>query len=640
LAVRLNTHDEWLETDGLGGFASGTVSGIRTRRYHALLLTAATPPTGRLVLVNGVDAWVTTSRGNYAISAQVYEPGVVSPNGWERIEAFTIDPWPTWKYKLPDGTEVVQEVFVPHGSAAVVLSWRILGDPAGCTLSVRPFLSVRDYHATHHESSGYRFDPVLAGGKVTWRPYPNLPAVHSLSDGEYIHEPQWYRNFIYEEERARGLDYTEDLASPGTFRWSLAATGSASLVFASDGHEQILGAPNAPIESIAEGLRHTETQRRGHFSHRLHRAADAFIVKRGAGNTIVAGYPWFTDWGRDAFIAIRGLCLSTGRFEEARNILLEWAGAVSEGMLPNYFSDNGAPPQYNTVDAPLWFIIAVHDFLSRSASDQDAAKLHSATEAILTGYSRGTRHGIHMADDGLLAAGEPGVQLTWMDAKVGDWIVTPRIGKPVEVQALWINALRIGSTFSETWKAYFDHASAAFETCFWNESLGHLNDVVDCEHAPGNIDGSFRPNQILAVGGLPFPLLEGERARRVVDAVESALLTPVGLRSLAPGAPGYHGKYEGGVADRDGAYHQGTVWPWLLGPFVDAWVRVRGNTAEAKQEARTRFLSPLLENLDHAGLGSLSEIADGDAPHTPRGCPFQAWSVGEALRIHHDILGG
>lgn len=638
MAVRLNTHDEWLEPDGLGGFASGTVSAIRTRRYHALLLTARTPPTGRVVLVNGFDAWVTASHRNVALTSQVYEPGVVSPQGWERIESFEASPWPTWRYHIADGVQVEHELFVPRGSSAIVLTWRVIGDAEDCVLSVRPFLSGRDYHSLHDENSGFDFDPVFNGGKVVWRPYDDMPAIHALSNGEYIHEPQWYRNFIYEEERARGLNYVEDLASPGAFRWDL-NQAPAALIFAAQGHEQVLGAPHAPAESIAEGLRHAEQKRRAGFEGPLERAADAYIVKRGEGSTIVAGYPWFTDWGRDTFIALRGLCLSTGRFNEAREILVEWAGAVSEGMLPNFFTDSGAAPEYNTVDASLWYVVAVHDFLKKAGDKADAAKLREAIEAILAGYARGTRYHIQMDADGLLSAGQAGVQLTWMDARVGDWVVTPRIGKPVEVQALWINALRIGSEFSDKWDSVYRHALASFRSRFWNDGLGCLYDVIDCDHRDGVADASVRPNQLFAVGGLPFPLIEGERARRVVDTVEKHLLTPIGLRSLAPGDPAYRGRYEGGVADRDGAYHQGTVWPWLMGAFVDSWVSVRGRTAAAKDEARHRFLAPLLDQLGHAGLGHIGEIADADAPHTPRGCPFQAWSVGEALRIQNDILG-
>jgi len=256
-----------------------------------------------------------------------------------------------------------------------------------------------------------------------------------------------------------------------------------------------------------------------------------------------------------------------------------------------------------------------------------------AVEAILAGYSAGTRYRIHVDDDGLLAAGEPGVQLTWMDAKVGDWVVTPRIGKPVEVQALWLNALGIGSGFSERWAALHARARRAFAARFWDEARGHLADVADVDHRPGTVDWTFRPNQIFAVGGLPFAVIEGEQARRVVDAVEARLVTPLGLRSLAPGEPGYTPRYQGGPRERDAAYHQGTVWPWLMGGFVEAWVRVRGGTPAARAEARGRFLEPLLAHLDDAGLAHLPEIADGDPPHAPRGCPFQAWSVGEALRL-------
>jgi predicted glycogen debranching enzyme len=376
----------------------------------------------------------------------------------------------------------------------------------------------------------------------------------------------------------------------------------------------------------------------------LHKAADAYLVQRGKGKTIVAGYPWFGDWGRDTFISLRGLCLATGRLDEARAILVEWAGAVSHGMLPNRFPDQGDVPEYNSVDASLWYVIAVHEFLEamaaakRTVATRDRARLLGAIEAILYGYGTGTWYGIRQDEDGLLASGVPGVQLTWMDAKVGDWVVTPRIGKPVEIQALWLNALRIGSTFSNRWEEVLANGTTSFRTRFWNKTARCLYDVVDAEHQAGAVDASMRPNQIFAVGGLPYPLLEGDQASAVVDVVEAWLWTPLGLRTLAPGEPAYRPRYEGNVHQRDGAYHQGTVWPWLLGPFVEAWVRVRGNSAKAKREARTRFLTPLLRHLDEAGLGHISEIADAEPPHRPRGCPFQAWSVGEALRLENTVL--
>ena len=401
---------------------------------------------------------------------------------------------------------------------------------------------------------------------------------------------------------------------------------------------------DCPPEKLAADLRGAELRRRQKLSLPLDRSADAYLVKRGTGKTIVAGYPWFTDWGRDTFIALSGLCLATERFDDARDILLEWAGVVSEGMLPNRFPDQGDQPEYNSVDASLWYIIAVHDFLEarktggRKLLEWQKKTLQQAVEAILTGYSQGTRFGIHMDQDGLLAAGVPGVQLTWMDAKIGDWVVTPRTGKPVEVQALWLNALWIASQFNEKWKEPFLRGQENFCARFWNEQSGSLYDVVDVDHQPGKVDGLFRPNQILAIGGLPIPLIEGERAKRVVAAVTQRLWTPLGLRSLAPEAPGYAPRYEGGVRERDSVYHQGTVWPWLIGPFVEAWVRVNGESDDAKRDARTRFLMPIMEHLNNAGLGHISEIADADPPHTPRGCPFQAWSVGEVLRLDRIVL--
>ncbi|TMB48858.1 MAG: glycogen debranching protein [Deltaproteobacteria bacterium] len=617
---------EWLEPDGLGGFASGTVSGIRTRRYHALLLTATAPPAGRVVLVNGFEAWLESRDGTVALTSQQYAPDVIHPGGAERIESFVPDPWPTWVLRLPDGSRIEHGVLAEPGRAAVVLYWRLV-DGAGGTLWVRPLLSGRDYHALHHENPDFRFDAEATGDRVIWRPYTGLPAIVARSNGAYTHQPDWYRNFLYAEERARGLDHVEDLASPGVFRWNL-THGEALWTLAAEGHE-------------ASDAR-AERARRQRFPSRLHRAADAYLVARGGGKTIVAGYPWFTDWGRDTFIALRGLCLATGRLDDARAILLEWAGLVSDGMLPNRFADQGEAPEFNAVDAALWYVVAVHDFLGAAGSvtERDRRALETAVEAILSGYARGTRYRIRVDDDGLLAAGEPGVQLTWMDAKVGDWVVTPRIGKPVEVQALWLNALRIGSRSSERWADLYTRGRAAFESRFWNEARGALHDVVDVDHRPGTVDPTFRPNQILAVGGLPFAVLDGPRARRVVDAVEARLLTPLGLRSLAPDEPGYARRYEGGVRERDAAYHQGTVWPWLMGPFVEAWVRVRGGTPDAIAEARCRFLEPLFGHLDDAGIGHLPEIADGDPPHTPRGCPFQAWSVGEALRLDRTVLAG
>jgi len=649
----IDSNAEWLEADGLGGFASGTVGGMRSRRYQALLLTATTPPEGRVVLVNGFDAWVEAPEGTFSLSSQRYAPDVIHPDGASRIEAFEFEPWPKWRFRLTDKIAVEQELFVRPGESAIFIAWRLApvvaedADPGrpsstqpglmppAIKLFVRPFFAGRDFHSTHHENGAFRFEPEDNGERHVWRPYDGLPAVVAFSNGHYQHDPTWYRNFLYREEQARGLDAIEDCAAPGIFAFDLSAK-PAVLMFGAEGH--MLN----HIESIETRYLHVRTMehhRRSNFASPLERAADAYLVRRGECKTIIAGYPWFGDWGRDSFIAIRGLCLATGRLEEAREILLGWSRLVSEGMLPNRFPDRGEHPEFNSVDASLWYIIAVGDYLRavgkhpKLTADCHTEKLRAAVEAILTDYHDGTRFHIHADTDGLLAAGEPGYQLTWMDARVDGREITPRIGKPVEIQALWLNALALAAQFSSRWQPVLESARASFQARFWNNDGGYLYDVVDCNHQPGTIDAAFRPNQIFAVGGLPLVLLSAERARQVVDAVEARLLTPLGLRSLAPNEPGYVGHYGGGVAQRDGSYHQGTVWPWLIGAFVEAWLRVRGNSAEAQAEARARFLPPLYEHLQHAGLGHVSEIADADPPHTPAGCPFQAWSLGEFLRL-------
>ena len=632
---------EWLEADGLGGFASGTVSGIRTRRYHALLLAATTPPAGRMVLVNGFDAEVEIAAGAFALTTQRYASGVDAPDGITRLESFELEPWPRWTYSVPGG-KIVHELFVPRDTAAVVLRWSWTGPPqTPVRLRARPYFSGRDFHGTHHENPAFRFTPLSVPGGERWHFYDGVPEVTALGNGVYHHEPCWYRNFLYDEELARGLDATEDLAAPGRYEFDLAA-GPAILIFSADDLGRPLSAcGSSPIE-LAELLARTERTRRAAFACPRLRAADAYVVARGPGRTIIAGYPWFGDWGRDTFISMRGLCLATGRLREARDILVAWAGAVSQGMLPNRFPDQGDTPEYNSVDASLWYIVVVHEFLVAAGDDSalraDREILFATVEAILTGYSQGTRYGIRADADGLLACGVPGVQLTWMDAKVGDWVVTPRIGKPVEVQALWLNALGLASRHHSRWRDLFEQGCASFRQRFWNDARGCLYDVVDVDHRPGQLDDRLRPNQLFAVGGLPLALLEGERAAQVLRVAQDRLWTPMGPRSLAPGEKDYAPHYGGTQLQRDGAYHQGTVWPWLTGAFVEAWVRVQGGTAEAKTKARDLFLAPRLSRLDLAGLNHVPEIADAEFPHTARGCPFQAWSLGEILRLERTVL--
>ncbi|MDQ3329486.1 MAG: amylo-alpha-1,6-glucosidase [Planctomycetota bacterium] len=656
---------EWLETDGLGGFATGTEPGCRTRRYHALLCTPLRPPLGRTVLVNGLEVWLEGPGGVELLSTQIYDPGVVNPDGYRRVESFTSEPWPRWTYRLCDGSAVAHDLFMPRGRSLIALRWSSDDTAKKRTLCVRPLLSGRDYHHLHAQNEFFRFDAEVSGNSVRWRPYPELPSIRAISTGRYTHAPQWYYKFLYVEERRRGLDSVEDLGSPGVFRFDLTEGDAILLLSAGDGEQG--GGGTSAVERF-DALEDAERRRRSAFPSPLHRAADAYLVKRGRGLSVVAGYPWFSDWGRDAFVAVRGLCLATGRLAEARDILLAWSGVVSQGMLPNRFTDSGDAPEFNSVDASLWYVIAAGEFLKRCestssrgressgrrktpSSDSEARALGSsmldpkdreaieaAIEAILDGYAGGTRYGIRLEHDGLIAAGEPGSQLTWMDVKIDEWVATPRVGKPVEVQALWLNALRMSPRFEEKWATAFRRGLAAFSTRFWNPHGGYLYDVVDVDHQEGTASADFRPNQLFAVGGLPESVLPLPLAEKVIAAAEERLWTPFGPRTLSPNHPDYRGRCIGGVWERDAAYHQGTIWPWLAGAFIEGWVRVRGGSAESKREARTRFLEPLLAQTETLGVGHLPELADGDPPHLPRGCPFQAWSVSEALRLSLEVL--
>lgn len=631
---------EWLEVDGLGGFASGTSRGLNTRRYHGLLLVALNPPTDRRVLVNDAVVWIETPDGRVLpISEHHYHPDVTSPTH-APVVAFEREPWPRFEQQ-GDGFSFVREIVMLHGLPIVLSRWRFDRPMPGWTLCVRPLMSGRDFHENHRENANFSFSFVRRGALVEFAPYPGLPRVLSLGHREFEARPDWYRSFRYTIEAARGLDPLEDLATPGVLEFELGA-GEASWILAqaTEATERFLAGRSAT--SVAAAIVDSERARRARFATPIERAADAYLVQRGSGKTVIAGYPWFADWGRDTFIALRGLCLARDRLEEARDVLLAWSGVVDQGMLPNRFPDRAdAAPEYNSVDAALWFATVVGEFLAAPAAPVNQAErqqLVVALRAIVEGHLTGTRHQIRVTQDGLLACGEPGVQLTWMDAKVGDWVVTPRIGKPVEVQALWLNALAATRVLTNDYGEVLERGLRSFRERFCDPSSGALYDVVDADHEPGKLDASLRPNQIFAVGGLPLTLLDQETCRRVLGVVEQRLLTPLGLRTLAPGHPDYKGRYQGGVLERDAAYHQGTVWPWLMGPFVEAWVKARGTPA-ARAEARLRFLRPLTEHLDEAGLGHVSEVFDAEAPHEPRGCPFQAWSLSELLRIERWLTG-
>ncbi len=635
---------EWLETNGRGGFASGTVAGPNTRRYHALLLVARKPPVERFVLVNHLEERLDINDSSFPLSTNLYS-GVVHPDGYRRCIAFSSEPWPTWTYEL-DGIKVMREIFSPRGRDLVVVRWRLAETSTrSARLVIRPMLTGRDYHSLHHENGGIHTDAAVREGLVAWQPYGDLPQIRALHTGEYRHQPDWFRRIQYPIEQERGLDYEEDWWSPGEIAFTLSHERPASLVFTTELVDAIKVEALAKDEQRRRKAVRTGAPKGDPLVQSLWLAAEAYISERGKQQTVIAGYPWFTDWGRDTFQSLPGLCLVTGRHEVAKQVIEAFAAHVSQGMIPNRFPDAGEMPEYNTIDGSLWFVHAVGRYLDYTGDDRTVEQVGwRAVRQILDGYRQGTRYGIKVDQDGLVTSGAPGVQLTWMDAKVGEWVVTPRRGKPVEIQALWVSTLGIGEhlgtrfgdpAFAARCRADRLRAMKSFRARFWYEAGGYLYDVIDGENGD---DASLRPNQIFAVA-LTKGLLSREQVQQVVQVVEEQLLTPVGLRTLAPGDQRYRPRYGGSVADRDGAYHQGTVWPFLLGPFVTAWVSTHGGTIAARRKARTLFTG-IEQHLGEACLGQVSEIFDAEAPHTPRGCVAQAWSVAEILRaLVEDVLG-
>jgi predicted glycogen debranching enzyme len=560
---------------------------------------------------------------------------------------FCLDPFPRARYRCDD-LELEKTVFLVQGENTVVIQYRLVADPGarGCELEVRPLVAFRDYHATSHANDAIDRNVALSDGRAVVHPYQGLPSLNFGHNAASV-DPSgaWFYNFAYDRERERGLDFTEDLYSPLLFRFHLTLDAPALIVAST------LERSASEVAALEERERTRRASVQKSAPHNdslttlLTTAADQYIVARGDQKSVIAGYPWFTDWGRDTMISLPGLTLVTGRYNDARNILRAFARNIDQGMLPNRFPDFGETPEYNTVDATLWMFHATHEFLRYTGDAHFVrSELYEPLAGIIAWHERGTRYGIRLDADGLLHAGAPGVQLTWMDAKVGDLVITPRMGKPVEIQALWHNALRVmerlatkfgDSSATARYAALAERARERFHQVFWNDAAGCLHDVIAADGSP---DPSIRPNQIFAVS-LPYPLLDGERALQVVDVVEWELLTLYGLRTLSPRDPNYRGRFDGGPLSRDSAYHQGTVWPWLLGPFLTAYVKVHGSTEEARGRAG-RFLDPLRAHLTEAGLGHISEVFDGDFPHRPGGCFAQAWSVAEILRTYlEDALG-
>lgn len=640
---------EWLEVDGFGGFASGTVEGERTRRYHALLLGALQPPARRLVLVNGLEAWLEwqepTERepSRRWLTRQCYRGEVTHPAPEAGVESVGFDqwPWPSWVLGL-GAVRVRHECFVSSLSGETVMTWLVEegGLPAGTRLNIRPLVSGRDFHSLQRHNSVFDFGHRAVRGNVCFQPYGSDTAFSALSSGEFTASPDWYRDFLYCTEFARGLDYLEDLATPGIFSFPLSEAGAMASLVLRTGASINVDTPHYVAMLRQAELRQRRGPKRGLLPavRQRERAADAYVAARGRGATLLAGYPWFGDWGRDTFISLRGLAIARERYASAASILREWAGWVSQGMLPNRFPDDGGGAEYNSVDAALWFVVAAYELLLAYGDMAEVAavraELETAIDSIVSGYRVGSRHGIACDGDGFLRAGAPGTQLTWMDARINGVPVTPRAGKPVEIQALWFNALSIADALElpSANEELTERLRGRFAEVFARPH-GGLYDVADTDHVIGQHDAAIRPNQLLAVGGLPFPLIQGDLAKRVVQEVEQRLLTPWGLRTLAPEEPAYCPRFEGGPAERDRAYHQGTVWPWLIGPFVDAWLNVHGDSPGTRKMVERDFLASLQDYVQGRGLGHLPEVFDGDAPHRPGGCFAQAWSLAELIRI-------
>ena len=622
---------EWLYTNGLGGYASSTLCGCNTRRYHGLLVAALEPPVKRTLLVAKLEETLWVGQIPFELGTNEFEDGTIHPRGQQYLARFERPLGiPTFTFTF-QGWRLEKKVWLEQGQNTTFVRYTLRGAPSACRLEVRPLCAFRDFHA--EQRGGDPFTVEERDGQVAVQA-PGAPLCRLACDhpAGFAPEPDWWWRFLHRVEGERGLDMLEDLFAPGAF--SAAVVPDQPITY------RLTCEPEpAPFDGA---LDRAENHGRRFFGDgnpedELAFAASQFLVeRRPEGRSVIAGYHWFADWGRDTMIALPGLALGTGQPELAKDILRTFAGYVDRGMVPNVFGEQGGA-EYNNVDGTLWFFQAVDRYLRATDDAPFLREIFPTLEGIVDWHLKGTRYNIKIDPaDGLLQAGEPGVQLTWMDAKVDGWVVTPRIGKPVEVNALWFNAVCLMATWArdlqrqaEDYQHLASQVGSNFRQRFWYERGGYLYDVID---GPDGDDPSLRPNQIFAVS-LPFAALYGPRARAVVEAVEHALLTPVGLRSLARDDANYVGRHTGDRWQRDGSYHQGTVWSWLIGPFIDAHLRVFHDKARA-----AALLQGLLTHMEReAGIGTISEVFDGDEPHTPRGCIAQAWSVAEVLRISQSL---
>ena len=628
---------EWLVTNGLGGYASGTVAGVNTRRYHGLLVAALNPPVQRMVLVAAFDEWVRSDDGDMKpLSAHEYWDGTVFPQGYRQLEGVELDGMlPVFRWTIA-GRTIEKRIWMEQGVSRTVVTYRLVsGSPV--TLQLRPLFAHRDYHQQRHGQGAFDMSETGEGWIIDAAGIRSHFGVRSSSTVRS--RPDWYWRVLHRVERERGLDDEEDLFTPGVVEVPLAIGAEVAVVLATE--------PTPSSWDAGRSWRAAQQQQdavlgpgmEAQLARQLAVAAEQFrVVRRTPGatpsvpqRTVVAGYHWFADWGRDTMISLPGLAMRPGTLWEARAVLDTYIQYLDHGLIPNRFPDGGQAPEYDTIDATLWLFQALAAYLRASRDWRFIADRLQALEAIIDWHVRGTRHNIQMDPaDGLLAGGEDGIALTWMDARVQDWVVTPRRGKPIEVNALWYNALRLTADWCEramrpagAYRQMAAQAHSSAQERFWFADGGYCYDVVD---APQGDDPSLRPNQVIALG-LVYPLIEGEPARRALDVVTAKLLTPYGLRTLSPDDPRYLSSYRGDQRARDAAYHMGLVWPWLLGPYLDAHRRLDGDRPAAR-----RLLEPFTAHLLDAGLGTISEIFEPEPPYRPVGCIAQAWSVSEVLR--------
>lgn len=636
-----STELEWLVTNGIGGYASGTVSGVLTRRYHGLLVAALQPPVGRTSLVSKVDETITYDDTPVDLFSNQWadDAGEIAPHGTAALNAFRLEgTTPVWTYSIADAL-LEKRIWMEYGKNTTYVRYTLTRASLPAYLTVKVLVNYKDFHS-NARAGDWQMTVAAIGGGVRVEAFDGAVPYFLLSDDAVITPKHtWYRNYFLNRESYRGLDAYGDHLLAGECSISLNAGQSLTLAFSTDGSAlSAFDGAYARSQKREERLR-TKAAISGEpdWVQHLVLAADQFIVQRRAGQnpdgrSVVAGYHWFGDWGRDTMISLPGLALSTRRYQEAALVLRTFAAYVDQGMLPNRFPDAGEEPEYNTVDATLWYFEAIRAYHEQTGDQALIKELYPVLQDIIEWHKRGTRYSIHVdPDDHLLYSGQEGVQLTWMDAKVGDWVVTPRTGKAVEINALWYNALRSMATFATNLGKQDDNAEyeatakrvqASFER-FWNADAMCCYDVID---TPRGADDSFRPNQLFAVS-LHHSPLSPDRQRAVVDQCARHLYTPHGLRSLAAFEPDYVGIYGGDTLKRDGSYHQGTVWAWLIGAFVEAHLRVYQD-----REAARSFLIPFQYHLNQQAVGSIAEIFDGDAPFYPRGCIAQAWSIAEVLR--------